>query len=140
MKIKVKLDWPAPLPARATDGSAGYDLCVMDYQLLDINDKPAVVYRTGVHVEIPEGYVGLLFPRSSVWKKGQVMANCVGVIDSDYRGEITAVFRLNGGLPYRAGERFAQLVIVPCLTPELEEVRELSSTERGEGGFGSTGK
>jgi len=100
-----------------------------------------LVYHTDLAVEIPEGYVGLLFQRSSVANKSITMTNCVGVIDSGYRGEVMGKFRSTTDVVpaiYKPGERFAQLIVVPYLNVELEEVTELSETDRGEGGFGST--
>ena len=97
------------------------------------------VYGTGIAVEIPKGYVGLLFPRSSVRKYALSMSNCVGVIDSDYRGEIMATFRLTNpyqGKVYNVGDKCCQLIIVPAPEFEIEEVAELSDTERGTKGHG----
>jgi dUTP pyrophosphatase len=101
-------------------------------------------------VEIPPGYVGLLFPRSSITKKNFVLGNSVGVIDSDYRGEITFVFKLipedsaanlfKFSKAYKQGERIGQLLLVECPKLEVIEVEELDDTERGSGGFGSSGQ
>jgi dUTP pyrophosphatase len=100
-----------------------------------------VTYDTGLSIEIPEGYVGLLFPRSSVSKTTLNLANSVGVIDSGYRGPLMLKFRyLEEGDVYEVGDRVAQLVIMKLPFVEIIEVSELSSSERGEGGFGSTGK
>jgi len=101
-----------------------------------------VTYDTGLSMEIPEGYVGLLFPRSSISKTTLSLANSVGVIDSGYRGSIMFKFRYLGGKGnwfYNLGDRVGQIIIIPYPTVEFEEVEELSSTERGQGGFGSTG-
>ena len=99
---------------------------------------------TGVIAEIPEGYVGLLIPRSSLGAKGLRLVNTIGVIDSDYRGEIMAIVENTSDVPFTIdrGERFVQLVVVPCPYMKVEEVElgNLSETERGDGGFGSTGK
>lgn len=124
-------------PIRSTAGAAGLDLTVAWAEPLD----DAIRYHSDVAVEIPEGYVGLLFPRSSVYKTAQTMANCVGVIDSDYRGEVSAVMYLREpwAQHYLVGDRFAQLVIVPQPAFELAECDELTPTERGDGGYGSTG-
>ena len=142
---KIRLD--AKAPQRATDGSAGYDLFAAQVESLDFG---MLRCRSGIAVEIPRGFVGLLFPRSSIVRTHQRTANAVGVIDSDYRGEITGVFDLfpdwSGNNPhyaptiYRPGERFVQLVIVPIPEVEYIEVEELSATERGAGGYGSTGR
>jgi dUTP pyrophosphatase len=125
----------AKAPELATDGSAGYDL----YATSASSDGITWVYGTGLAFEIPEGYVGLLLPRSSVYKMDMVLANSVGVIDSDYRGEVKAVYRVNGGKRYVPGQKVAQLVIVPALSLPVAVVKNLSKTKRGEGAFGSTG-
>ncbi len=97
--------------------------------------------HSDIAVEIPAGYVGLLFPRSSVCKTGLRLTNSVGVIDSDYRGGITAVFDYNkSGEQYKVGDRFAQLMIVAAPYVVFHEAKTLSKTARGEGGYGSTGK
>ena len=102
-----------------------------------------IVYGTGLAVEIPEGMVGLVFPRSSIRDKDLVLSNSVGVIDSGYRGEIMATFNLkNPWSPddvYKVGDRIAQLVIMPVPLAHYVEVDELSETERGKEGHGSTG-
>ena len=145
MKIRFKRLSPrAEEPKRAHAGDAGFDLVAVS---LRVDDDGAVVYGTGVAVEIPEGYVGLVFPRSSVAKKDMVLSNGVGVIDSGYRGEIMAKFRLVDPLLkheeyhwYDVGERICQLVVMKLPDVELEEADELSDSERGDGGYGSTGK
>jgi dUTP pyrophosphatase len=93
-------------------------------------------------MEIPKGYVGLVFPRSSVRNQDLLLSNCVGVIDSGYRGEIQATFKKTNGLDslkYNVGDRGAQIMILPYPQVKMNEVTELSNTERGDGGFGSTG-
>lgn len=180
MKVKIKrLSPDAEIPKYAKPGDAGMDLVAVSRQF---NEKTGCVeYGTGISMEIPEGYVGLIFPRSSIYKTGLNLTNCVGVIDSGYRGEIKAVFatrflqafpkrmldriRLfldpyyiskytkkygNGVEPtaityvdnkvYDVGDRIMQIVIMPYPTIEFEECEELSETERGEGGYGSTGR
>ena len=146
MKLKIKRLKPnAVTPRIATDGSAGFDLVCTRVDRDLLRGSSPFEYVTTVHtdiaVEIPKGYVGLLFPRSSVVKTKSMLANSVGVIDSDYRGEITAVFYHNyfDG-PYMPGYRCCQLVIVPIPEIEIEAVDKLSDTERGTGGYGSTGK
>ena len=139
MKVKVKkLVENAVIPHYAKEGDAGLDLTATSVEIK--GDK--VTYGCGLAIEIPKGYVGLLFPRSSNSKKDLLLTNSVGVIDSGYRGEITAVFKKIEYLAkvYKVGERFAQLVILPYPQIELEEAEELSVTERGTGGYGSTGK
>lgn len=130
------------LPNRAHPTDAGLDLfCTRVTQEPDNSGKLVLVYHTDIAVEIPEGYVGLLFMKSSISNKSIIMANAVDVIDSDYRGELMAKFKVTtDAIPtiYTLEEAFAQLVIVPIVTPTPEFVEELSQTERGEGGFGST--
>lgn len=137
MKVRFKRRHPlATIPTRATPGSAGYDLTA-----IALEDRPTCYkYHTGISVEIPPGYVGYIFPRSSVAKKGAWMSNSVGVIDSDFRGEISACFYNFGNAPYKAGDRVAQLIIMPVPDIEWEEADDLSETERGEGSYGSTGR
>ena len=136
MKIKFKrLTINAVEPRKATVGAAGFDLTATQ-----LEDTPTCYkYHTGIALELPPGWTALVFPRSSVVKKGAWMGNSVGVIDSDYRGEITVCFYNFGHAPYKAGERIGQLIIVPLPEVVLEEAVELSETERGSGGYGSTG-
>ena len=128
------------LPTKATDGSAGFDLySTRITQERDNSNKPVFVYHTDIAVEIPKGYVGLLFHKSSVAKRSIMLTNAVGVIDSDYRNEIMAKMKVTtDAVPtiYAIGEPFAQLVIVPYLVAEPILVDELSETERGTKGFG----
>lgn len=143
MELKFKrLSDKAVLPIRAHKSDAGLDLTCTDIQSV-INEcgQLLLLYHTGLAVEIPEGYVGLLFPRSSIYQKALSLSNSVGVIDSGYRGEIVAVFRNTTDVVpaiYKVGERFCQLVIVPIPDIEITEVSELSEGDRGESGFGST--
>lgn len=147
MKVKIKKlykDSILPTKAHATD--AGFDL----YAHNVMRDNQAnLVYTTGVAMEIPQGYVGLIFPRSSISRKDLILTNCVGVIDSGYRGEISFKFkRVNfveqqDGLlenDYLKGERIGQIIIMPYPEIEFVEVDELSDSERGVGGYGSSGK
>jgi len=138
LKFK-KLHSDAVIPKRANPGDAGLDLVAISAQE-ESNDT--ITYKTGLAVVIPDGYVGLIFPRSSIYKTSLILSNCVGVIDSGYRGEIQFKFRCLHTVPdlYVRGDRVGQLVVVPCLQWEAQEVDELSETERGEGGFGSSGK
>lgn len=140
MRIKIKkLDPKAVIPTYAKSGDAGMDLVAITESWND-NDT-MVTYGTGLSMEIPEGYVGLIFARSSISKTTLSLANCVGVIDSGYRGEICFKFRyLEEGLVYEPGDRVGQIIIIPYPNIEFEEVDELSKTERGTGGFGSSGK
>jgi dUTP pyrophosphatase len=138
LKIK-KLHSDAVIPCYAKAGDAGMDLVAVSEKWNEQNTM--VTYDTGLSIEIPEGYVGLLFPRSSVSKTTLNLANSVGVIDSGYRGSLMLKFRyLEEGDVYEVGDRVAQLVIMKLPFVEIIEVSELSSSERGEGGFGSTGK
>ena len=123
-------------------GAGGADLFIKD---IHINGNKATIH-TGVRVEIPFGYVGLLFSRSSLATTGWILGNSVGVIDSDYRGEIIVKLRYIGdaddySAPFEIGDRIAQLVVVSCISPNLWEVGDVDfNTKRGSGGFGSTGK
>lgn len=144
LKVRFKkLYEDAVTPSYAKDGDAGLDLTA--YTATSIVSETYIEYGTGIAVEIPHGYVGLVFPRSSVSKKENFyLKNSVGVIDSGYRGEIKLRFHkqkdtLQREDRYEVGEKIGQLIILPYPTIYLEEVEELSSTERGEGGFGSTG-
>lgn len=144
MTLKIKrLSENAILPIRAHEGDAGIDLtCTRITQELNECGQLILVYHTDLAVEIPEGYVGLLFQRSSVYKKSISMTNAVGIIDAGYVGEIMGKFRSTTDVVpavYQPGERFAQLVIVPHIALDIEEVTELSETDRGENGYGSTG-
>jgi len=139
LQIKVKKLHPeAVMPTYAKDGDAALDLYATEF-FQDKNDN--YCYYTGFAIEIPEGFVGLLFPRSSVSKTSMYLANSVGVIDSGYRGEILLKYRYTGkGTTfYRSGDRVGQLMIIPIPKIELIEVEELSNSDRGVGGFGSTG-
>lgn len=145
MQIKFKrLSEKAVQPIRATVGSAGFDL-TSTHVTTEVSEcgQLILVYHTDLAVEIPEGYMGLVFPRSSISKKSMRLCNSVGVIDSDYRGEITCKFTVTTDvIPslYKEGERCAQLVIVPFMAADFIEAEELSETERGDGGYGSTDK
>ncbi|MBR5987523.1 MAG: dUTP diphosphatase [Clostridia bacterium] len=144
MIVKVKkLDDRAILPTYGSAYAAGADLyALVNGETLAIAAGETVLVSTGLSVEIPEGYVGLIYARSGLaTKKGLAPANKVGVIDSDYRGEVkVALFNQSGKeQTVAAGERVAQLVIAPYLAVEYQEAEELSDTARGAGGFGSTG-
>jgi len=139
-KVKIKKLHPdAVIPQYAKRGDAGMDLVATE-----VTDGYgfSVTYGTGLAMEIPEGFVGLVFPRSSIRKYDLSLTNCVGVIDSGYRGEIQATFRKEAGIPskrYEVGDKIAQMIILPYPSIQFIETDELSDTERGEGGFGSTG-
>ena len=137
MKIKVKKLHPdAVIPFYAKDGDAGMDLTAIDVSA----DEGTITYKTGLAIEIPRWHVGLLFPRSSVYKTGQSLTNCVGVIDSGYRGEIMMKFTLSRfQREYDIGDRVGQLIIMPYPMIEFVEAEELTETDRGDGSYGSTG-
>ena len=137
MKIKFKQLHPdAVLPFHAKTGDAGLDLTAV--KILHLGNGQTR-HHYGLAVEIPEGYVGMLFPRSSICKVKERLSNSVGIIDSGYRAEIMAVFDLGMiNNKYGIGDRTAQLVIVPYVTVQAEWAEELTETERGEGGYGST--
>lgn len=142
MKIKIKkLHEDAVIPKYAKDGDAGMDLTAIseNYEHSYVGGDNLVTYGTGLAFEIPKGYVGLLFPRSSVYKKDLTLSNSVGVLDSSYRGEVMFKFRANNHRRYSIGERIGQIIILPYPEIEFEEVQELCDTDRGDGGFGSTG-
>jgi dUTP pyrophosphatase len=135
-----KLNPSAVVPSFAKEGDAGLDLTAISRTTDSVH--PIVEFGTGLAAEIPEGYVGFIFPRSSIKNTALILRNSVGVIDSGYRGEIRIVFLdiEPNVMSYKIGDRVAQLVIVPYLNATIEEVEELSPSDRGEHGFGSTGK
>ena len=138
MKVRIKkLSENAVIPTYAKEGDAGMDLVITSIITKNLGD---VTYGFGIALEIPNGFVGLVFPRSSIRKYDLALTNCVGVIDSGYRGEIQATFKRSGVYAYAVGDRICQIMIIPHPPIEFEEADELSDTERGEGGFGSTGK
>jgi dUTP pyrophosphatase len=143
MKI-CKLNPAAILPTYATPGSAGADLYALpEGEPVVIGPGETAFLHTGLAAAIPAGYVGLVFARSGLACKGGLApANKVGVIDSDYRGEWLVALHNHGGAPQtvKPGDRIAQFVLVPVLTPLLTEVDALDETDRGRGGFGSTGR
>ena len=153
MKVKIQKISPlAQIPTYAKDGDAGMDLVATSI----ISDTPTqITYGLGIALEIPNGFVGLVFPRSSIRKTGLQLSNSVGVIDSGYRGELQATFNKVFGSDgmydemkvkemqpnefYKVGDRVVQIMIIPYPSIEFEETDKLSDTERGDGGFGSTG-
>jgi dUTP pyrophosphatase len=171
MRINIKkLHEDAIIPTYSKVGDAGLDLTAISRDLMTNDNTTAdyIEYGTGLAIEIPQGYVGLIFPRSSLSKKDLILANHVGIIDSNYRGEIKFRYKvdatydiitLNKNLAelivkdidneildifnshiYEIGDRVGQLIIIPYPQIEFTEVEELSETNRGTGGFGSTGK
>ncbi len=146
MNVRIKkLYEKAIVPTYGTPYAAGADLYACIDETIEIKPGETKMVGTGIAMEIPDGYVGLVFARSGLaCKKGLAPANKVGVIDSDYRGEIKVALHNHNGsgeaLPVEAGERIAQISIVPYLKAEFELADELEETDRGEKGFGSTGK
>ena len=143
LEVKIKKLHPdAVIPQYARFGDAGLDITAIDDGTVSRDAMGMLkTYRTGIAVEIPEGHVGLIFPRSSIYKSGLRLTNCVGVIDSGYRGEILAKFdilSIHAKQVYKKGDRIAQLVILPFPQVTFKEVEELGDSERGQGGFGST--
>jgi len=133
----------AKLPAYGSDGAAGADLYACLSEPIEILPGKSVFVPTGISMEIPEGFAGLIYARSGLaCKRGLAPANKVGVIDSDYRGEFIVVLHNHGDEMQiiQHGERIAQLLITPIVTPSFQAVQSLSDTERSSGGFGSTGK
>ena len=160
MRVKIKKTHPdAVIPKYAKAGDAGLDLTATS---MYYDEYGNICYGTGLAFEIPEGYVGLIFPRSSICKEQLLLSNAVGVIDSGYRGEVSFKFKPSMALDnrqcvkadaeklwsiavrqndiYKVGDRIGQMIIMPYPSVEFEEVEELSETERGEGGYGSSGK
>ena len=132
----------AQLPKNATPGSAGYDLCADLDRPVVIPPRSTVKVPTGLAMAIRPGLAGFVFARSGLGiNHGIVPANCVGVIDSDYRGEVKVALQNHGDQPYtvHCGDRIAQMAVMPVFQPELEWTEELPDTQRGAGGFGSTG-
>lgn len=144
MKINIKrLTETAILPERGSAYAAGYDLFADVADNVEIIPHETKMIGTGLAMEIPEGYFGGIFARSGLSsKEGLRPANCVGVVDADYRGEVKVALHNDGEVvrEVKAGQKIAQLVVVPFLGVEFDEVEELSETVRGVGGFGSTGK
>lgn len=165
MKVKIKKLHPdAVIPSYAKTGDAGMDLTAVS---MSVDEYGNICYNTGLAFEIPEGYVGLVFPRSSIFKTNLNLSNSVGVIDSGYRGEVSFKYnvihnaapwltflwhkflkkdpmnvpiRTLGFNKYKVGDRVGQIIIMPYPQIEFEEVEELSETERGANGYGSSGR
>lgn len=144
MKIKIcKINERAVIPTKGSPYSAGADLYSAEEGAITILPGETAFIGTGLKMEIPEGYAGLIYARSGLaCKRGLAPANKVGVVDSDYRGEIKVALYNHSSNPQTVemGERIAQMVITPFLSVDYEESQDLSLTERGEGGFGSTGR
>ena len=144
MKIELKrLTETATIPTRGSEYAAGYDLYADLNETVEVGAHETKLIPTGIAVCIPDGYFGGVFARSGLSLKEMLRpGNCTGVVDSDYRGEIGVILHndSNETRYVKPNERIAQLVVIPYLSVEFEEVEELGSTTRGEGGFGSTGK
>lgn len=141
MNIK-KLDERAVVPAYASAMAAGADLYACLDEAVTIAPNETKLIHTGLAMAIPEGIAGLIYARSGLAsKRGLAPANKVGVVDSDYRGEVMVALHNHGTVPQTVehGERIAQLVLAPVIVADFNVVDDLDSTERGEGGFGSTG-
>ena len=144
MIVKVKkLREDAVIPAKAHPTDAGFDITAVEWKC---DEDGNIVYKTGLAFEIPEGYAGFLFPRSSVAKKDQMLSNCVGVVDCHYRGEVLFKYKMIAPIKhdeyhiYKAGERVGQMIILPIPAIEMLESDDLNESDRGVGGYGSTGK
>jgi dUTP pyrophosphatase len=144
MKIEIKkLQESAVLPERGSASAAGYDLFACMEEDVVIKPHETKMIGTGLAGAIPEGYFGGIFARSGLSsKEGLRPANCTGVVDADYRGEIKVALHNDSEVErvVTVGEKIAQLVVLPFLSVEFDEVETLSETQRGAGGFGSTGK
>ena len=138
-----KLDERAVLPTYGSEFAAGADLYALCEEEVVFAPQETKLIRTGLAMEIPEGYAGLIYARSGLAsKRGLAPANKVGVVDADYRGEVMVALHNHSAVEQKisAGERIAQLVVAPFLKVEFTLTDELSDTVRGEGGFGSTGR
>lgn len=141
MEVKIKLIEGGKMPTRAHESDAGLD-CYARQVLVYVHQKQMKI-ALGFAVEIPEGHVGLLFPRSSICNTSLRVSNCVGVIDAGYRGELSIVFDIidpEKFVLYKTGDRVGQLIIMPYPKVELKAVESLSVTDRNTGGYGSSGK
>lgn len=141
LNVKIKRLHPnAVIPTYSKPGDAGLDLTAVSVATVDEGNYGYIEYETGLSIEVPEGHVALMFPRSSISNTGLILANAVGVIDSGYRGSIKARFKaVPRTKTYEVGDRVAQLIILPYPQVNFVESDTLTETERGEGGYGSTG-
>jgi dUTP pyrophosphatase len=141
VQVKIKKLHPnAVIPSYAKESDAGLDLIATT---IISNESESITYGLGVALEIPDGFVGLVFPRSSIRNMELVLSNSVGVIDAGYRGELQATFNKRSGFnskAYNVGDKVCQIIILPHPIIQLVEADELSDSERSSGGFGSTGK
>lgn len=144
LPVNIKfLNKDAKIPSYARYGDAGLDLTATSFEYDP--EKDVFIYHTGIALEIPYGYVGLVYPRSSIYRKDVFMTNHVGVIDSGYRGDILVTFKYRDrdmpyAPPYKVGDKIAQLIILPYPIIKFNVVDYLNESERGAGGHGSTGK
>jgi dUTP pyrophosphatase len=138
-EVLIKVLDGVELPTKSTEGSAGFDIAAYEDTYIVCNRDVKV--RTGIFLEIPVGYVGLLVERSSLHTKGLTLANNIGIIDSDYRGEVLIALKNETGetIPVQKGQRIAQLIIVAVPKIKLTQVSNVDETARGCGGFGSSG-
>ena len=142
IKVK-KLNDLAKMPSRGSSDAAGYDLYAATDYTIDIAPHSTVKIGTGLSFELPSGTFAAIFPRSGIaTKRGLRPANCVGVCDSDYRGEYIVALHNDTDevMSIEAGERIAQMILLPYYSMNFNEVNELSDTARGEGGFGDSGR
>lgn len=141
-KLKLKIKKLNPLgviPKYAHQGDGCMDLTAVDIRYVEEAGFGYVEYDFGLSFEVPPGHVMLIFPRSSISNTGMLLSNAVGVIDSGYRGPVSARFKyVKDAIMYKVGDRVAQFMVIPYPTIEIEEVEELTPTDRGSGGFGST--
>ena len=141
MKIRFKkLSQSAVVPTKAHASDAGFGLTCTRFE---VTNGELFTYHTDIAVDIPDGYVGLLFPRSSIYKQDLLLTNSVGVLDSGYRGEVMFKFKpicYDANHHYKVGDRIGQLIIIPYPDVEFVEADELSDSERGIGGYGSSGR
>tara|TARA_R110000851_G_scaffold284204_1_gene437778 strand:+ start:251 stop:679 length:429 start_codon:yes stop_codon:yes gene_type:complete len=142
MKINIKkLTEKAQIPLYESRGAAAFDLVATSKNNVETKEYGYIEYGTDLAFEIPEGFVGKIYPRSSIRDTGMFLRNGVGIIDSDYRGEVTVSFAIIRGMgDYKIGERVAQMIIEPIEQVQFNEVKELTDSERGNKGHGSTGK
>lgn len=140
MLIKIKkINESSVIPKYAKESDAGLDLTATSRIVVDEKEFGYIQYGIGLAIAIPDGFVGLIFPRSSISNTGLLLSNAVGVVDSGYRGEVMVRFKaIPDTKVYEVGERVAQLIVMPYPKVEFELVEELSETDRGSGGFGST--
>lgn len=140
IKVKIKrLDSKAVIPSYAKPGDACMDLTAISETIIEDSGYAFIEYGTGLAFEVPENYVMLIYPRSSISNQGLILSNSVGVVDSGYRGEVKLRFKyIKDTNKYNVGDRVGQFMVIPRQLMELEEVEELSETERGSGGFGSS--